>query len=845
MFTLTLKAILANPKRFLLTGVAVVLGVAFMSGTFVLTDTIKRSYDDLAVDVYDGTDAVVRSASSTEGAGPHGATARGTVDGATLDAVRAVPGVATAEPQVVGAAVVVGRDGDLLDDNPHRAVPIAVAWQSSPELNPLELVAGEAPGADGVVVDRSSADAGGFAVGDTVRVVGPTGPRELRVSGIATYAGSDDAAGAQVVAMAPATAAEVLGTGGRFTAVQVVAEDGVSQDQLRDRLATALDGGAVEVLTGSEMTDEAADTTGSLPFVGVFLLSFALTALVVGAFVIYNTFSITVAQRTRETALLRAIGARRRQVLRAVRFEAFLTGVAASAVGVAAGVGMAKGLRAVLEAFGMELPSGATVVAPRSIVVSMAVGVVVTVVAAWVPARRAAKVAPIEALRESALGGAATSVRRVVAGVAVVAAGALLLAQGLSGAGVGAVGMGALATFLGVAMLGPVIAGRFAAVVGSPLPRLRGTAGSLAQQNAMRNPRRTAATASALMIGIGLVAFITVFAASAKASMAESVDSAMRSDFIVTTQFGMGGLDTDVARRIDELPETGAVTALRYFDTEVAGVATSASAVDPQRVEASVELDVRDGRIADLGAHGVAVRHDVAVERGIGVGDTVELAFAETGVQAFDVVAVYGTKEPMGDYVISHQAFDANMAVDVDNDIVVSRADGVSAGDTRRAVDAVLADYPTAELMTEEEFTDSMAGAIEQVLNLVYVLLAMALLIALFGIANTLALSVLERTREIGVLRAIGMSRSEVRSTVRWESVLIALLGTSLGSVIGLGFAWALTTALEDQGFNTFAVPTGQLAAIVTLAALAAVVAAARPARQAANLDILAAVQHS
>jgi len=214
-------------------------------------------------------------------------------------------------------------------------------------------------------------------------------------------------------------------------------------------------------------------------------------------------------------------------------------------------------------------------------------------------------------------------------------------------------------------------------------------------------------------------------------------------------------------------------------------------------------------------------------------------------VQAFDVVAVYGTKEPMGDYVISHQAFDANMAVDVDNDIVVSRADGVSAGDTRRAVDAVLADYPTAELMTEEEFTDSMAGAIEQVLNLVYVLLAMALLIALFGIANTLALSVLERTREIGVLRAIGMSRSEVRSTVRWESVLIALLGTSLGSVIGLGFAWALTTVLEDQGFNTFAVPTGQLAAIVTLAALAAVVAAARPARQAANLDILAAVQHS
>ena len=845
MFTLTLKSIRANPKRFLLTGVAVVLGVAFMAGTFVLTDTIERSYDDIAVDVYDGTDAVVRSARSTEASGPGGPTSRGTVDVATLDDVRAVTGVATAEPQVVGAAVVVGRDGELLDSNPNRAAPLAVAWQTSTALNPLELVAGGAPGADGVVLDRASAEAGDFGVGDAVTVLGPTGPRRLRVSGIATYGGADDAAGAQVVAMAPATAAAVLGTGDRYAAIQVVAEPGTSEVDLQRRLTSALGQRDVEVLTAAEAADEAGDASGAVPFVSVFLLVFALTALVVGAVVIYNTFSITVAQRTRETALLRAIGARRRQVLRAVRFEAFLTGVAASAVGVAAGVGMAKGLRLVLEAFGMDLPSGSTVVAPRSIVVSMVVGTVVTVVAAWVPARRAAKVAPIEALRESAVGGAATSGRRVVVGTLTIAGSALLLAQGLAGAGVGAVGLGAFGTFFGVALLGPVIAGRFAGIVGAPLPRLRGTAGALARQNAMRNPRRTAATASALMIGIGLVAFITVFAASAKASMATSVDTAMRSDFIVTTQFGMGGLSPDVARRIDELPETGAVTALRYFDTQVAGAAASASAVDPQRVEASVELDVREGRITDLGTTGVAVRREVAEERGLGVGDSVTLHFAETGEQRFAVVAVYGTKEPLGDYVVSHQTFDANMAVHVDNDIVVSSADGVADVDTRQAVDAVLADYPTAELMTEEEFTSSMAGAIDQILNLVYVLLAMALLIALFGIANTLALSVLERTREIGVLRAIGMSRSEVRSMVRWESVLIALLGTSLGTVIGLGFAWALATALEDEGFNTFAVPTGQLAAIVTLAASAAVVAAARPARQAANLDILAAVQHS
>jgi putative ABC transport system permease protein len=372
--------------------------------------------------------------------------------------------------------------------------------------------------------------------------------------------------------------------------------------------------------------------------------------------------------------------------------------------------------------------------------------------------------------------------------------------------------------------------------------RLRGVAGSLARQNAMRNPRRTAATSSALMIGIALVAFITVFAASAKASIETSVDRAMRSDFIVTTQFGMGGLSPTVAQRIDELPETGAVTALRYFDAKVGAGTASASAVDPAHVAESVELDLRDGNITSLGDHGVAVRAEVAERDGLHVGSTVVMTFAETGDQTMDVVAVYGTKEPLGDYVISHQAFDANITTHVDNDIVVSHAPGVSNEATRVAVERVLADFPTADLMTKSEFKGSMADQIDQILNLVYVLLIMALVIALFGIANTLALSVFERTREIGLLRAIGMSRAQVRSTVRWESVLIALLGTSLGTVIGLGFAWSLANALESKGFNTFAIPGTQLATIVVVAAIAAVLAATQPARRAAKTDVLAAI---
>ena len=358
----------------------------------------------------------------------------------------------------------------------------------------------------------------------------------------------------------------------------------------------------------------------------------------------------------------------------------------------------------------------------------------------------------------------------------------------------------------------------------------------------MRNPRRTAATASSLMIGIGLVAFITVFAASAKASISTSVDRAMDGDFIVTTQMGTGGLSPSVTKQIEDLPETGAVTPLRYFDAKVNDTLISASAVDPMHVLEGVSMDVRAGDVSKLGTDGIAVQEKTARSEGLHVGDTVTMFFPETGDRQLTVVAIYGILEPLGDYAVSMATYDANSTRHVDDNVVVSHASGVSKDATRAAVDRVLAAVPTATLMSESEFTHSMTTEIDKTLNLVYVLLAMAVLIALFGIANALALSVHERRREIGLLRAIGMSRAQVRSTVRWESVLIALLGTSLGTVIGLGFAWALSQALEAQGFNTFAVPVPQLIVLVVLAAGAAVVAAARPARRAASVDVLSAI---
>ncbi len=843
MFALVLNSIRANKTRFFLTGVAVMLGVAFMAGTLVLTDTIKKSYDDVAANVYKSSDAVVRSGSHVDG-GEQG-DARGTVSATTLDRIRAVPGVRAAEAQQLGIAVVVGHDGDLLDAKRERAIPIGMAWQSTRALNPLELVSGHAPRApDEIVIDRASQRAGHFHVGETVHVISQNGTEPYRLAGVATYGTQDSAAGAQVVAFAPATASKVLGTPGRVTAIEVVAEPGVSQTALAAALRRALPEREVEVLTGAAAAKEAQKAAGrSMQFMNMFLMTFAIVALVVGSFVIYNTFSITVAQRTKETALLRAIGAKRRQVTRAVMVEALFTGIFASAVGVVAGLGAAHALRAVLEAFGLELPGTGSVVAPASLILSATVGVVVTVVAAYLPARKAAKVAPIEALRDAAIDRSSTSKRRTVIGTLLAAAGGYFVASGLGAHEMASVGVGAIGVFLALVVLGPVLARPLARGLGVLLPRLRGMPGTLARENASRNPRRTASAASALMIGVALVAFMTVFAASAKASIATSVDKAMKADWIVETQFGMGGMSPDVTKRIDALPETGAVTALRYVNTTVAGAVKSTSAVDPATAEQTIDFDVRAGSVSDLGRDTVAVQADEAKARQLHLGDTVAMTFAETGSQPLRVVAIYGTKDPMGPYTLSIGTVDANVTSRVDNHALVNTADGVSTAQVRTAVDRVLDDSPNAKLLTRDEFKGDVANQINKVLNLVYVLLAMALVIALFGIANTLALSVFERTREFGLLRAVGMARAQVRATVRWESVLIALLGTTIGTALGLGISWALIRAASGTELNQLSIPVLELVVILALAAGAAVVAAALPARRAARLDVLRAIQ--
>lgn len=840
MLRLTFSSIRARKARFLLTSVAVILGVALVTGTLVLTDTIERSYDDMVGGVYGETDAVVQSARTVQG--DEGRQVRGTVDARLVEQVAAVPGVAAAEPQIAGVALVVGKDGELLDDSPNRPAPVALGWQSDDRLNPMDLVDGHAPAADEIVIDAASARAGRFAVGDTVTVLHGAGARQYTLAGIATYAGSDDAAGAQVVAFAPGTAADVLGEPGRYDAVHVVAAPGVSERALAASIRAAVGSPEVEVLTGTEALEQARDAAGaSMEFLRTFLMTFAIVAMLVGSFVIYNTFSITTAQRTRDHALLRAIGARRGQVLRSLVAESLVVGVFASAIGVLAGLVIVRAIVAVFTIVDVELPSADFAVTGSTVRIAMAIGTVVTVVAAYLPARRAARVAPIAALREVAVDRSGTSRRRAAGGTLVTLLGAASVYSGLSAGEFQPVAMGAILVFVGVAVLGPVIARPFARVVGAPLPVLFGIPGTLARENATRNPRRTAATASALMVGVGLAAFMTVLAASNKSSMGASIDSSVRSDWIVETAWGMGGLSPEATARIDALPETGSVSPVRFTTAEIGGSGSDLIAFDPTDEE-GLDLHAVDGDLAGLSPAGIAVWRQEAVEEHLSVGDPVVVTFPETGEQTFTVEATYAEQGPSNGYAISLEAFEANVSEVVDQYVAVNTAPGVPPAKARAAVEAVLADYPNAGVKTPEEFKGSLAARIDQMLHLVYVLLFMALTIALFGIANSLALSVFERTREIGLLRAVGASRRQLRRSVRWESALIALVGTALGVTVGIGLAWALVESLHDKGLDTFTIPATQLASVVVTATLASVLAAAVAARRAARTNVLEAV---
>ncbi|HZR13852.1 MAG TPA: FtsX-like permease family protein, partial [Acidimicrobiia bacterium] len=844
MWKLTIKNVLARKVRFLLTGVAVMLGVAFVSGTLVLTATISHTFDNLFSTIYQNTDAVVRQQAAF---GSGFQTQRGRIDASLVPVVRSAPGVQAADGTVQGYAQIINKSNKTVGKAGQGPPALGVSWLPDRQLSTFHIVDGRGPkAANEIVIDEKSAKDAGYRVGDQVPVVTKTGRAPYVLVGTVGFGKASSLLGATVVGFTPDTASRVLGEPGKVDAIDVKADSGVSQAQVvRNIERTLKDKGLdknVEVLTGKQITAEnQSNVKQGLSFFNTFLLIFGVVALLVGSFIIFNTFSIIVAQRTREMALLRAIGAVRKQVVGGVLFESVLVGIVASTIGFVGGIALAGGLKGLLAALGIDIPAGGIVVPASAVIWAYVTGLVVTVIAAVAPALRASRIPPVAAMRDVAIDRSSTSPVRILSGGVVTAIGIAMLLGGLFGSQIALVGVGAAVIFLGVAILGPVLARPIVSALGVPVRAMRGVTGQLARDNATRNPKRTSATAAALMIGVALVVFITIFGASIRSSVNAAIDQSMKADYVVTSQgFGQGQLPLTLENQLKTVSGVKSVSGVRTGEVKINGSVKMLIAVDPQQVNSLFDLLVSKGNITDLGTDGIAIQKTTASDNNWKLGDQVRVQFAQTGSKTLRVAAIFD-QTGVGNYVVSNATYAANFPDQFNSQIYI-RTEGGPNAQVRQGLEQVVKQYPAGKLQDRAEFKHSQGDQVNQFLNLVYVLLMFAIVIAVFGIANTIGLSVIERTREVGLLRAVGMSRRQLRSTIRWESVLVALLGAVLGLVVGIFFGWAMVTALSDQGINKLAFAPVSLVVIVVIAGIFGVLAGALPARRAARLDVLRAV---
>ncbi len=841
MLSLTLREMRAHARRLAGTGLAVVLGVAFLTGTLVLGSTLRANFDDLLTEVNAGTDVVVRNGTALDAD-----VLRAPIPAELVDRVAAVDGVAAAEGVVQGFGQLLGADGDAIGGN--GPPQFAGSWTTDPDLNPYRLAEGRAPrGGDEVVVNRGAAEAGDLGIGDTTTLLTPE-PVQVTIVGLATFGDTDGLGGVTFTAFALDDAmTHVLKTGDAVSTVAVRGDGSVDEATLAERVGAALPDG-VEATTGAQVTTEATDDISRdfLDLLTTFLTLFAGVALLVATFSIYNTFSIIVAQRTRQAALLRALGALRGQVMRSVIAEALLVGIVGSLVGLAAGIGVAGLLKGLFDAAGFALPAGGIVVTGGTVAVAVAVGTLVTLVAGIVPAVKASRVAPLAALRSVAAERTAPSVGRVVAGVVLTGAGvALTLAAVLADGGLALVGLGAVATVLGAVVSGPAVARPAAGVLGAPLARLRGMTGGLARDNAMRNPRRTAGTASALMVGVAVVTLFTVFAASLKASIDQSIDRSFGGDVVVSSgRFGDGGISPQLSADVAALPEVDLAVGIGDGSVQVDGDTKEVSVAEPAALAEVLDMDVQSGSVADLGDDEVAVADGPAEDNGWSIGDRLAVTFADGTTQDLTVGATFASGGPLGNYLLPRAVWAPHAVQDVDGLVLVRAAPGVPVDAVESAVRDVAAGYGSPDVQDREAFAASAAGNVDMLLTIIYALLALAIVIALMGIANTLSLSIHERTRELGLLRAVGQTRRQVRAMVRGESVVIATFGAVGGIALGVFLGWALVRVAGSASgaVDVFALPTVRLAVVLVVGALAGVVAGLRPARRAARLDVLAAI---
>jgi putative ABC transport system permease protein len=850
MWRATMSGLRAHKLRLALTALSVVLGVAFVSGTLILGDTLNHTFDSLFGQAYANVSVEIRQPTGIKD--QNGSPLYRPVQATLVDQIAAAPGVRAAEGTIQGNAQLIDKHGKAIAP---PAPTFGGNWLTNRALSGFKLDKGQAPTSNGdVVVDAGTASKYNFNVGDRITILASGPPEQFTVTGTAKFGKANNLAGATYALFTTPTAQRIFDRPGQFDVLDVLAKPGTSDSSLRNSLAQRLPKG-YEAVTGAQVAkDNAKQVKSGIGIFTTFLLVFALISLFVGSFIILNTFSILVAQRTRELGLLRALGASRKQVLVSTLGEAGVVGLIASVVGIVAGAGVAAGLQALFNLIGVSLPSYGTVFLPRTAIVGLIIGVGVSLVASISPALRASRIAPVEAIGGATADGTGSLRRRGILGTIGVVFGVVVMALGLATHVKGRaalVGVGIAVTFIGVAILAPIVARPIAGLLGRPLPRLsRGvvrhkdrtrTSGVLARQNAMRNPRRTSATAAALMVGLALVTMFSIFGQSAKASVTRTIDQDFSADYVIMTKFQP--FSPSVEPRIAAVPGVGAVSPERQANVRTGTSSLTLTGVNPATISKVLHLEIKSGDLSALGRNQLLIEENAAKNKGWKVGTIVPVEFPKTGVQNLTVGGTFKKNQLAGNYLVSTTVVDPGIVEHVDNVVLVKAAPGVAAASLKPALDRAVADFPSLTVSDATAVKQQFKNQLNTLLGIIYALLGLAVIIAVLGIINTLVLSVVERTRELGLLRAVGMLRRQVKSMIRGESVVIALFGAVLGLVIGTVFAVALVKALASNGSSGIvAIPYSSLVVFIIFAALAGVVAAAWPARRAARLDVLTAL---
>jgi putative ABC transport system permease protein len=847
MTKVALRGLAQRKLRAFVTMLAVLLGVAFIAGSYVLTDTINRSFDDIFTEAYAGTDVAISP--STTGQGEE-------IDlppfsAEVLNQVREIDGVEQAAGGIFSTIRFVDEEGEQL------SAAFAPEFVSSVAPEPFETLTytdGRPPEtADEASIDESTADRENFEIGDTLRIAGPAGVKGYEIVGLQRL-GSTSSGGSSTAQLTLEEAQRLTDKQGEFDGISVEAAEGVSPDELARRIDDVLPA-RLTVETGVQAAErQSEDIKEDLSFFRIVLLVFGGVALLVGSFLIFNTFSITVAQRIRELGMLRTLGATRGQILRGMVLEAAIIGAFGSVLGVLAGIGFAAALNAVFKSFGIDLPNTGTVIAARTVVLALIVGMAVTFAAALSPALRATRVSPMAALLEAALPESRTH-GRVFTAVAVLLmlGGLALTCLGLFGgldsnAAAGAVGGGAVAILFGVSMFSPRLVRPLASVAGWPLEKVRGITGRLARENAVRKPGRTAVTAAALMIGLAVVVFVTVFAAGISSSIGNAIDRNFQGDVVLQNVDGFSPISPGAAREAAQVDGVRTVSSLSFAGAEYEGKDIRVSAVDPATVSEVLTLEWEAGSpdtISGITGDAAVLDDAWASSNDVEVGDQVTV---RTPLERELTLTVDGTikdnADLLGNVVLSEDTLRREFGSRQPSMTLVALEEGANAEAVQEQISQrVDRLFPTVDTLNQQELKDNQEEQINQLVGFFYVLLALAIVISLLGIVTTLALSIHERTRELGMLRAVGMSRRQVRTMVRYESVITALIGAILGTVLGVIFASLLAVPLADEGFE-LSYPIVTLLILLVLAALAGVLAAIFPARRAARLDVLRALAY-